>query len=155
MFAGGFGDAAILHAGGTSGLAGAAEQTKLQMLFEAIGQLDAPVGGSFDQMDSAARRFRLETSDAVGGTLVQAQAAVNALVEFGEVESLGFLVYPRSRECMGWKAFQVIELPITRKFIRQIHKPAGIFAGSKRTSPQLAGVGKSFAGLKRLSGSKA
>ena len=46
LFAGGFGDAAILHAGRTSGLAGEAEQTKLQMLFEAIGQLDAPVGGN-------------------------------------------------------------------------------------------------------------
>jgi hypothetical protein len=42
------------------------------MLFEAIVQLDAPVGGSFDQMDSAARRLRLETSDAVGRTLIQA-----------------------------------------------------------------------------------
>ena len=101
MFARALGDAAILHAGGTSGLAGAAEQTKLQMLFEAIVQLDAPVGGSFDQMDSAARRFRLETSDAVGRTLVQAQTAVNALVEFGKVESGDSRFIPGLRGVMG------------------------------------------------------
>ncbi len=90
MFAGGFGDAAILHAGGTSGLAGAAKQTKLQVFFEAIVQLDASVGGSFDQMDSAARRFRLQPRDTVGRTLIQAQAAVNALVEFRKIQAWYF-----------------------------------------------------------------
>ena len=94
MFAGGFGDAAILHAGGTSGLAGAAKQTKLQVFFEAIVQLDASVGRSFDQMDSAARRFRLQPRDTVGRTLIQAQAAVNALIEFGEVEAWDFWFIP-------------------------------------------------------------
>ena len=112
MFAGGFGDAAILHAGGTSGLAGAAEQTKLQMLFEAIVQLDAPVGGSFDQMDSAARRLRLETSDAVGWTLVQTQAAVNALVEFGKIESGDSRFIPGIRGVVGM--FQVRPLIVSR-----------------------------------------
>ena len=76
------------------------------MVFEAIVQLDAPVGGSFDQMDSAARRFRLQTSDAVGRTLVQAQAAVNALVEFGEIEAGNFCFIPVIRDVMAM--FQVM-----------------------------------------------
>src|SRR5829696_8473848 len=87
MFAGGLGDATILHAGRTGGLAGAAKQTELQMLLEAIVQLDAPVSRRFDQMDSAARRFGFKTGDAIGRTLVQAQTAVDALVEFGEVQT--------------------------------------------------------------------
>jgi hypothetical protein len=82
------------------------------MLFEAIGQLDAPVGGSFDQMDSAARRFRLETSDAVGRTLVQAQAAVNALVEFGKIESGDSRFIPAIGGVMGM--FQVRPLIVSR-----------------------------------------
>ena len=31
------------------------------MIFEAFVELDATIGGGFDQMDSAARRFRFET----------------------------------------------------------------------------------------------
>ena len=111
MFAGGFGDAAILHAGGTSGLAGAAEQTKLQVFFEAIVQLDASVGGSFDQMDSAARRFRLQTRDAIGRTLIQAQAAVNALVEFGKIERGDSRFIPAIGVVMGM--FQVRPLIVS------------------------------------------
>ena len=61
MLARRFGDAAILHAGRTSRLAGAAEQTEIQVLFETIVKLDAPFGGGFDQMNSAARRFGLQT----------------------------------------------------------------------------------------------
>ena len=71
MFAGSFGDAAILHAGRAGGLAGAAEQTEIEMLFETVVQLDAPIGGRFDQMDSAARRFGFEAGHAIGRTLVQ------------------------------------------------------------------------------------
>ena len=55
MLTRGFGDAAILYAGRTGGLAGAAEQAKLQMFFEAVVQLDAPIGRRFDQVNSAAR----------------------------------------------------------------------------------------------------
>ena len=80
MFAGGFGDAAVLHAGGAGGLAGAAEKAELQMLFEAVVQLDAPVSRRLDQMNSAARRFGFETGNAIGRALIQAQTAVDALV---------------------------------------------------------------------------
>jgi hypothetical protein len=42
------------------------------MLFEALIELDPPIGGGFDQVDPAARRFRLEAQDAVRRALVQA-----------------------------------------------------------------------------------
>jgi hypothetical protein len=41
------------------------------MFFESVVKLDAPIGGSFDQVDPAARRFRLEAQDAVRRALVQ------------------------------------------------------------------------------------
>jgi len=40
------------------------------MLFEALIDLDPPIGGGFDQMDSAARRFRFQAQDPVRRTLI-------------------------------------------------------------------------------------
>ena len=87
MFSRGFGDASILDTGRAGALTGAAEKAKLEMLLEAIVQFNAPFGCGFDQMDSAARRFRLEAQHAVGRALIQTEAAVDALVELGKVES--------------------------------------------------------------------
>ena len=87
MLARGFSDAAILDAGRTGALTGAAEQTEIDMFLESGAELDASIGGGFDQMNPAARRFRFEACGAIGWTLIQAQAAVDALVEFGEIES--------------------------------------------------------------------
>ena len=86
MFARGFSDAAILHAGRAGALAGAAEQAKIEMFFETFVQFDPPIGCGFDQMNSAARRLRFETQHAIGRALIQTQAAMDALVELGEVE---------------------------------------------------------------------
>jgi hypothetical protein len=71
VFPRGFSDAAVLHAGRAGALAGAAEQTEINMFLESVAELDASVGGGFDQMDSAARRFRLEAGGAIGRTLIQ------------------------------------------------------------------------------------
>ena len=87
VFTRGFSDTAVLHAGRARALAGAAEQTEINMFLESVAELDASIGGGFDQMDSAARRFRFEAGGAISRTLIQAQAAMNALIEFGEIES--------------------------------------------------------------------
>ena len=58
----------------------------MHVVFKTLGELDAPLGGSAHQMNSAARRFRLQTQRAVGRALIQAEAAVDALVEFGKVK---------------------------------------------------------------------
>ena len=86
MLARGFSDAAILDAGRTGAFTGAAEQAEINMFLESVAQLDASIGGGFDQMDSAARRFRFEAGGAIGRTLIQAQATVDALIEFGEIQ---------------------------------------------------------------------
>src|SRR5258706_7094430 len=56
------------------------------MVLETVVQLDAPIGGGFDEMNPAARRFRFQTRHTIGRALIQTQAAVDALVEFGKVE---------------------------------------------------------------------
>ena len=86
MLAGGFGDAAVLHAGRTGGLTGATEQAELQMLFETVVQLDAPVRHCFDQVNSPTRRFGFKSSNTISRTLIQAQTAVDALIEFSEIQ---------------------------------------------------------------------
>ena len=86
LLARGFGDAPILHAGRTRGLAGAAEQAEIDVFFETIVKLDASFGGGFDQMNSPARRLRLEVQRAIGRTLIQTKAAMHALVELGEIQ---------------------------------------------------------------------
>jgi len=57
------------------------------MFLKTVAEIDASIGGGFDQMNSAARRFRFQTRHTIGRALIQTQAAVNALVEFGQVES--------------------------------------------------------------------
>ena len=90
MFARSFGDAPVLHSGWTGCFAGAAEQTEIKMLFEALVEFDAPFGGGLDQMNAPARRLRLEPQRAIGRALVQTETAVDALVELGEVQFVDF-----------------------------------------------------------------
>ena len=92
MFSRGLGDTAVLDAGRAGALAGAAEKAELEMLLEAIIQFNTPFGCGFDQMDSAARRFRFETEHAVGRALIQTEATVDALVELGKVERRDLIV---------------------------------------------------------------
>lgn len=87
MLSRGLSNATIMHTGRTGALAGAAEQTEIEVFLETFVQIDPSIGGGLDQMDSAARRFRLEACGAIGRTLVQTQPAVDALVELREIES--------------------------------------------------------------------
>ncbi len=62
MLARGLGDTAVLNAGRTGGFTSAAQQAKIDMLFEALVKLDTALGRGFDQMNPAAWRFGLETA---------------------------------------------------------------------------------------------
>ncbi len=55
MLARGLSDPAIMHSGWAGTLAGATQQAKIEMFFEAIIECDATFGCCFDQMDSATR----------------------------------------------------------------------------------------------------
>jgi hypothetical protein len=55
------------------------------MIFEPFGEFDTAIGSGLDQMNPAAWRFRLEAKHPVGGALIQAQAAMDALIEFREI----------------------------------------------------------------------
>jgi len=57
------------------------------MLLESLVQLNAAISGGFNQMNSTARRFCFETCGAIGRALIKTQAAMNASVEFGKVET--------------------------------------------------------------------
>jgi hypothetical protein len=57
------------------------------MFFEAFGELNASFGGGFHQMYPTARRFRFQAQHAIGRTLVQTKTAMDAVVEFGEIQS--------------------------------------------------------------------
>ena len=70
MFARSLGDAPVLHSGWTGCFAGAAEKAEIKVLLEALGELDTPFGGGFDQMNTPARRLRLEAQRAISGTLI-------------------------------------------------------------------------------------
>ena len=85
MFARSFGDAPVLHSGWTGCFAGAAEKTEVNVLFEAVVELDPPFGGGLDQMNAPARRLRLEPQRAIGRALVQTETAVDALVELRKI----------------------------------------------------------------------
>jgi hypothetical protein len=87
MLARGLGNASVLNTRGTRTLASAAQQAQMKMLLETIIQFDAPLGGGFDQVNPAARRFRFELQSSIGRALVQTQAAVNTLVELRKVKS--------------------------------------------------------------------
>jgi hypothetical protein len=81
-----FRNVAILHAGRAGALAGTAEKTEIEMLFEAIVEFDSSVGGSPDQVDPAAWRFRFQTKNLISGTLIQAETAMDALIELGDIQ---------------------------------------------------------------------
>ena len=87
MLARGLGNASVLNTRGTRTLASAAQQAQMKMLLETIIQFDSPFGGGFDKVNPAARRFRFELQGSIGRTLIQTEAAVNALVELGKIKS--------------------------------------------------------------------
>lgn len=60
------------------------------MILESSIRLDAPLGGGADQMNSAARGFRLETQGTIGRALIETKPAVHALIQFGEVKRSDF-----------------------------------------------------------------
>ena len=80
------------------------------MIFETFRELNATLRGRFDEVNSAARRLRLQVQHAVGRTLVQAQPAVDALIELREVErcDLGqltaFFFVPEEIQCFRFSA---------------------------------------------------
>jgi len=80
-----FSNAAILDSGRTSRLAGTAEKAEIEVIFETIIKLNATIGGSFHQMNPAARRFGFQAKCAVRRTLIQTQSAVDTLIEFGKI----------------------------------------------------------------------
>ena len=55
-----FRNVAILHTRRTCRLAGAAKEAEIQVIFKALAEFDATIGGSFHQMYPAARRFGLQ-----------------------------------------------------------------------------------------------
>ena len=57
------------------------------MFFKTLVELDAPFGGGFDEMNSPARRLRFEVQRAIGGALIQAKTAMDALVELGKIQT--------------------------------------------------------------------
>src|ERR1043166_3063622 len=79
-------DAAVLHARRTGALARAAHEAEIQMIGEALVQLDAPFGGGAHEMDAPARRLRFDAEHAVRRAGVETQPAVNALVKLGHVQ---------------------------------------------------------------------
>jgi hypothetical protein len=80
------GDVTVLHAGGASAFTSPAQQAQIKVVFESFTEIDSTFGCSFDQMNPAARRLRFQLQRSIGWTLIQTKAAVNALVELGEVE---------------------------------------------------------------------
>ena len=70
MLARSFGDAPVLNSGWTGCFAGAAEKAEIEVLLETLVELDPPFGGGLDQMNTPARRFRLEPQRAIGRTLI-------------------------------------------------------------------------------------
>ena len=85
MLARGLGNASVLNTRRTRTLASAAEQTQIDVFFEAFVELDAPVGRGFDEMNPAAWRFRFELQGSISRALIQTEAAMNALVQLGNV----------------------------------------------------------------------
>ena len=55
-----FSNAAILDSGRTGRLTGAAKEAEIQVIFKALAEFDATIGGGFHQMNPAARRFGLQ-----------------------------------------------------------------------------------------------
>jgi hypothetical protein len=61
---------ALLNTGRTSALAGAAKETEIKVLFETIAETDAALSRGVHQMNSAARRFRLQAKHPIGRALI-------------------------------------------------------------------------------------
>ncbi len=80
-----FRNAAVLYAGRTSRLAGAAKEAEIQVIFKAFAEFDATIGGGLHQMNPAARRFGFQAKCAVRRTLIQTQTAMDALIKLGEI----------------------------------------------------------------------
>ena len=55
-----FSNAAILDSGRTGRLTGAAKEAEIQVIFKALAEFDATIGGGLHQMNPAARRFGLQ-----------------------------------------------------------------------------------------------
>ena len=73
--------AAVGDAGGAGGLAGAALEAEVEMPGDSVGESDAPLVDALHQGDTAAGRLGLDAELDVGGADLQAQPAVDALVE--------------------------------------------------------------------------
>ena len=69
----------VLHAGGTRGLAIQAAETAVNVGNERIGQRQPALVNLQHLVDAAARRIHLRAQRAIGGAIVQTQAAVHAL----------------------------------------------------------------------------
>jgi len=76
---------AVLNARRAGAFTGPTEKAEIQVFFEPFGEFYTAIGGGFDQMNPAAWRFSLQAKSTIGGALIQAQAAVDALVEFREI----------------------------------------------------------------------
>src|SRR5205085_5977772 len=80
--AGALDDAAVLHAGGTGRLAGAAIEATIDVGNEGITEGETAGVHLQDLVDAAAGRIHLGAEDAIRGAVIEAQAAVDAgLVE--------------------------------------------------------------------------
>jgi hypothetical protein len=83
---GGFEEGAIVHPGGTSGLAGEATEAIIHFLGKSAAGLEIAIGHRTHQGDATARAVPLAFGFIVGGTGRQAHAAVHALLEDGIVQ---------------------------------------------------------------------
>jgi hypothetical protein len=79
------------------------------MLFEALGKVDASVGGRFDEVNTAARRLWFESQHAISWALIQTKTAVNTLVELRKIECGNF--FPAGGFLLMTGVFQVSGLP--------------------------------------------
>jgi hypothetical protein len=80
-----FRNSAILDSGRTGRLAGTAKEAEIQVIFKAFAEFDATIGGGLHQMNPAPGRFGFQAKCAVRRTLIQAEAAMDALIEFGKI----------------------------------------------------------------------
>jgi hypothetical protein len=62
------------------------------MVFEAFREPDSTIGRGLHQMNPAARRFGLQMQSPIGRALIQTKAAVDALIELGDIECSDFRV---------------------------------------------------------------
>ncbi len=70
---------AVLDARGAGRLAGAAIQALIDMFYEGIAQRQAALIDQHDLANTSARRIGFQAPEFVGGAVIQAQAAMNAV----------------------------------------------------------------------------